>query len=910
MAALGAVALVATALGVTSMSTASAASITGTTALQNVTHPGGGIWLPGPAGAPGHYWVPDGVLGFCRVDPAAAGVNPPFTTSHCTGTAKAGMQAVYDAANRKVYVADGSSKSVQVVRFDYDQANENVINGLAIQVQNPTAVGGGAGGGRPASIALSPDGTKLYVGYIKSGDIMMVANPATVRAGVAPVITRAGVTSDGRGTAGFAMVSTVAGGLRHDDLYVAEIGGFGLSSISDVDGSGGRPVCGSGASPCNAATVTNSTGAAVSFFPGGLAYDGTVLYIGDAPRNLPGSVLRFNPVTKLQDTYSTAVSPTYVSAFDGVSHSTYLNITGVGLGLGGDLYVGDDPGATLATPPLNAGHLWRVKSAALTPTVTSLDVTTGPTAGGTAVTVTGTNLVDALAGPSTIAFGTKAGTGVACAADGLTCTVTSPGVSAGGAVDVRVTNADGQVSAAVAADQFTYADAVAPPPTGPVVTSIAPSAGLAGGGTAVTVTGTNLVNADGTATVSFGTVDSASVVCAADGTSCNAVSPGGPDGSAVDVTVTTASGTSSKLAADRFTYRTPVGALYSHGITAPKGGLTWVPGALGGHFWISDHSNGLCRLDAIPGSTTLHAVNVSACDPGFTIGSPGQLSYEPTANADGTHWVFVPDNAVRSPGVWRLTFDPATETISNPVAMAPGLMDNLKTNSTVLSADGHDLYVGDLVDGNIRRINGIDGDPRSQTVDIVAVTQPAKVGTAARGINGTMARLGTKVFLPENNAATWFDTSAPCAAVGTLVPCATTALNFLATPAPVFIAGVAADAVHNVVYLSNSSGGANAAIYRVDATTITAANPGGSAGILYVTAGNVPAAGSPESTVWCSTTCTRPADTTLVPGGTVGFQFAQGLYVDPRSNDLFVTEDASAGARAGRGHAWRVPYIA
>ena len=77
-----------------------------------------------------------------------------------------------------------------------------------------------------------------------------------------------------------------------------------------------------------------------------------------------------------------------------------------------------------------------------------------------------------------------------------------------------------------------------------------------------------------------------------------------------------------------------------------------------------------------------------------------------------------------------------------------------------------------------------------------------------------------------------------------------------------------------------------------------------------MTAGNVPAAGSPESTVWCSTTCTRPADTTLVPGGTVGFQFAQGLYVDPRSNDLFVTEDASAGARAGRGHAWRVPYIA
>jgi hypothetical protein len=242
--------------------------------------------------------------------------------------------------------------------------------------------------------------------------------------------------------------------------------------------------------------------------------------------------------------------------------------------------------------------------------------------------------------------------------------------------------------------------------------------------------------------------------------------------------------------------------------------------------------------------------------------------------------------------------------------MAPGLLDNLKTNSTVLSADGHDLYVGDLTDGNIRRINGIDGDPRLQTVDIVAVTQAAKVGAASRGINGTMARLGTKIFLPENNAATYFDTSAACAAVGTAVPCATTTINFLATPAPVFVAGVAADATHNLVYISNSSGGASAAIYRVDATTLTAANPGGNAGVVYVTAGRVPAAGSPEATVWCSTTCTRPADPTLTPGGTTGFQFAQGLYVDPASSDLFVTEDASAGARAGRGHAWRVPYVA
>ncbi|MGZ4720720.1 hypothetical protein, partial [Oryzihumus sp.] len=102
---------------------------------------------------------------------------------------------------------------------------------------------------------------------------------------------------------------------------------------------------------------------------------------------------------------------------------------------------------------------------------------------------------------------------------------------------------------------------------------------------------------------------------------------------------------------------------------------------------------------------------------------------------------------------------------------------------------------------------------------------------------------------------------------------------------------------------------ANATIYRFDASTITADRPGGSAGIVYVTSGRMPAASSPEATVYCSLTCTRPADPALTPGGSTGFPFAQGLFVDPASSKLFVTEDATAGARSGRGHAWEVPYV-
>ncbi|MDQ1750627.1 MAG: hypothetical protein QOE71_1683 [Pseudonocardiales bacterium] len=890
-----ATAILAAGMGVAQVHSAQAAT-NGTTVLASLTKPAGGVWLPGPAGTPGHFWTPDAVLGFCRVDPTANG----FQTSRCVGNAKTAGQAAYDPLNQKVYVSDQSTTSVQVLRYDYNPAQEGISNPLAIQVPNNTSVGGGKGGGRAASVAISPDGTSLFVGYIKSGDVMRVANPAALRAGVAPVINQVGSTSDGRGSSGgFAMANRTDGaGVRHADLYLGEIGGVGLSMIADITGTAGRPACGAPAQ-CNAVTVTNSAGQTASFFPTGVATDGTTLYIGDSPRNLPAQVLAFTLSNKAETLYSTTV-PTYIAGFDNQSRNQYASITGLGLAPNGDVYVGDDPTAALTIVANAQAHLWRVPFTAAAPTVTAIAPSTGPTTGATVVTVTGTDLNTG--GIPTIKFGPASGSGVACA-NATTCTVTSPAVAGGGAVHVTVTNGGGQTGAETAADVFTYT--TPPPPTAVSITSISTSAGISAGGTTVTITGANLTDPAGTpTTVSFGPNAATSVTCADSGT-CTVVSPAGTG--TVDVQVTAAGSTSPAVPADRFSYVQPVANLQGHGITAPKGGVTFMPGSLGGHWWSSDHSQGFCRLDPIPGAR-LVAINSAVCDPGFTIGSPGQATYDPRANADGTHYVYVPDNAVRSPGVWRLTFDPTTETVSTPTAMAPGLMDNLKTNSTALSPEGTALYVGDLVDGGIRRINGIGGDPRSQTVDVIATTQAQKVGGPSKGINGTMAMVGNRLFLPENNAATYVDVSQPCAAVGTITPCPTVALNFLVTPAPVFVAGIGSDPARNLVYISSSPGGANATIFRFDATTITAANPAGSPGVVYVTQGNVPATGSPEATVWCSTTCTRPAETTMIPGGKTGFSFAQGLTVDPRDSSLLITEDATAGARGGRGHVWRVPF--
>ncbi|MEA2905552.1 MAG: hypothetical protein QOI12_2939 [Alphaproteobacteria bacterium] len=85
------------------------------------------------------------------------------------------------------------------------------------------------------------------------------------------------------------------------------------------------------------------------------------------------------------------------------------------------------------------------------PTVASVSPASGPTAGGTSVTITGTKFIGATA----VKFGTTAATSFTVNSSAL-ITATAPAGSAG-VVDVKVTSAGG-TSAASAADQFTYRD--------------------------------------------------------------------------------------------------------------------------------------------------------------------------------------------------------------------------------------------------------------------------------------------------------------------------------------------------------------------------------------------------------------------------------------------------------------------
>ncbi len=170
------------------------------------------------------------------------------------------------------------------------------------------------------------------------------------------------------------------------------------------------------------------------------------------------------------------------------------------------------------------------------PAVTSLSPTSGPTAGDTSVTITGTGFTGATA----VDFGA---TPVAAFTVVNNTEITADSPAAGtGTVNVTVTTPGG-TSATSTADQFIYSVAA------PVVTGLSPASGPTTVGIPVTITGTGFI---GATAVDFGT-GVASSFTEVSSTEIIAVSPAAGTGT-VNVTVTTPGGTSATSTADQFTY--------------------------------------------------------------------------------------------------------------------------------------------------------------------------------------------------------------------------------------------------------------------------------------------------------------------------------------------------------------------
>jgi len=272
----------------------------------------------------------------------------------------------------------------------------------------------------------------------------------------------------------------------------------------------------------------------------------------------PGQTAPAPTVTSISPTSGTTVGGTAVT----ITGTGFL--TGAGVTIGGTAATGvsvvNSTSITATTPAHTAGagnivvtntdgqsgtlsNGYTYTSPNPVPTVTGIAPATGPAAGGTAITITGTGFLTG----ATVKLGGTSATGVTVVS-ATSITATAP-AHAAGAVSVVVTNTDGQ--SGTLSNGYTY---TSPAPT---VTAISPVSGTTAGGTAVTITGTGFLTG---ATVTLGGT-AATNVTVASATSITATTPAHAAGP-VNVVVTNTD-TQSGTLTNGYTYSTSSGGSIS-----------------------------------------------------------------------------------------------------------------------------------------------------------------------------------------------------------------------------------------------------------------------------------------------------------------------------------------------------------
>jgi hypothetical protein len=242
------------------------------------------------------------------------------------------------------------------------------------------------------------------------------------------------------------------------------------------------------------------------------------------------------------------------------------------------------------------------------PTVTSVSPASGPLAGGTVLTITGT----AFTGATAVSVGGVAATSVTVVND-TTITATTPAGSAGTA-SVNVTTPGG-----TSANNSFYSYAQVP-----AVTNVSPVSGPLAGGTVLTITGTAFT---GATAVSVGGVAATSVTVVND-TSITAMAPVRLTTGAVSVLVTTPGGTSANntlysytAAVPTVTFVSPVSGPLAGGTTITISGTAFTGAtavSVGGSAATSFNVFGDVAILAITPAGSAGAASVQVITPGGT----------------------------------------------------------------------------------------------------------------------------------------------------------------------------------------------------------------------------------------------------------------------------------------------------
>jgi hypothetical protein len=449
-------------------------SISGFTALPTPVTVGGGGVLSGSAssGLPVSFTVDSSTAGF-----GAGG-------QACSVSGVPGSQQVsYDHAGKCVIDADQAGNADYNPAAQVSVSAEVVVQAASPAITSISPVGGLPSGGTSVTITGSgfTGATAVAFGGVAATKVVVSDTKVTA---VSPAHAVGTTNVRVTGPAGQSAVVTA-------DQFTYAMGPS-VPSVSSVSPSGGTSAGGTTVT-VRGSGFTGVTGVAF----GGVAASNVVL---------------------VSDSQLTAVSPAHGAATTNVRVTTPAGQSAV------------------VTPADQFTY-----QAVVTPKVSKLTPSSGPVAGGTSVTITGTGFT---AG-ATVSFGSGDPAASVTYVSGTELMAVSPAHAATKSdVNVIVTTAAG-TSAVVTADEFTYLAA-------PTVTKLSVKSGPVAGGTSVTITGTGFTSG---ATVSFGAGDAATSVTYVSATKLTVVAPPhAATKSYVNVTVTTPGGTSAVVTADHYTY--------------------------------------------------------------------------------------------------------------------------------------------------------------------------------------------------------------------------------------------------------------------------------------------------------------------------------------------------------------------